>query len=90
MKSGLKLIDIRDGTSNVLMLATRYAECGSLVQSTYYSASPIGTILASGGPVPSVGVPTPPGKGGFFGAGAARQAGGSDIGRRDLPDRADA
>jgi type II secretory pathway pseudopilin PulG len=70
MICGLPLADIKDGTSNTFMLTTRYADCGSPVQSTYYSASPIGTMLTGGGPVLSVGVPTTPGKGGYFGAGA--------------------
>jgi type II secretory pathway pseudopilin PulG len=70
MRCGLSLADIKDGTANVFMIATRYADCGSPMQSTYYSASPTGTMLAGGGPVPAVGVPTAPGKGGYFGAGA--------------------
>jgi prepilin-type N-terminal cleavage/methylation domain-containing protein len=70
MACGLSLADIKDGTSNVLMLTTRYADCGSPVQSTCYSASPIGTLLTGGGPVPSIGATTLAGKGGFFGAGS--------------------
>jgi type II secretory pathway pseudopilin PulG len=50
MACGLTLARIPNGTSNVIMLATRYADCGSPVQSTRYSASPIGTMLTSGGP----------------------------------------
>jgi hypothetical protein len=68
MTSGMTLADIKDGTANTFMLSTRYADCGSPVQSTTYSASPIGTPLVAGGPVPSHG--TGAGKGGFFGAGA--------------------
>ena len=45
MSCGLTLARIPDGTSNMLMLATRYADCGSPVYSTYYSASPVGTML---------------------------------------------
>jgi prepilin-type N-terminal cleavage/methylation domain-containing protein len=73
--SGLKLSEITDGTSNVIMLTTRYAECGSPVASTYYSASPTGSILAAGvvpgngGPA-NVGAPVGIARGGYFGAGA--------------------
>jgi hypothetical protein len=70
MQSLLKLSEISHGTANVLMLTTRYADCGLPVQSTYYSGSPIGTMLAGGGFPLSVGVPQGPVKGGFFGAGA--------------------
>jgi type II secretory pathway pseudopilin PulG len=72
MKSGLSLARIADGTSNVLMLTTRYADCGPLQAHTYYSASPVGTLLTAGGPerAPSVGIPTGLTRGGFFGAGA--------------------
>jgi type II secretory pathway pseudopilin PulG len=75
MSTRLTLTEIADGTSNVLMLATRYAECGSVVASTYYSASPTGSILATGvvpgngGPA-NVGAPVGIARGGFFGAGA--------------------
>jgi type II secretory pathway pseudopilin PulG len=70
MACGLTLARIPHGTSNTLMLATRYADCGSPLYSTYYSASPIGTMLASGGAVPTIGVPTGFTKGAYFGAGA--------------------
>jgi type II secretory pathway pseudopilin PulG len=70
MQSKLPLARIPDGTSNVFMLATRYLDCGSPASSTYYSASPIGTVLAGGGTTPSVGAPTGPAKGAFFGAGS--------------------
>jgi type II secretory pathway pseudopilin PulG len=75
MSSGLTLARIPDGVSNVLMLTTRYAECGSPAEPTYYSASPIGTLLANGGagfeiPTPSIGIPKGPTKGAYFGAGA--------------------
>ncbi|HEX3313925.1 MAG TPA: DUF1559 domain-containing protein [Gemmataceae bacterium] len=69
MKSGLTLARIPDGTSNVIMLATRYRDCGSPAQSTYYSAAPNGDILAGGGNAASVGAPKA-GKGGFFAAGS--------------------
>jgi type II secretory pathway pseudopilin PulG len=70
MISGLTLARIPDGTSNTFMIATRYAECGSPAVTTHYSASPIGTILAAGGPVPSKGVPAGQFAGAFFGAGS--------------------
>jgi type II secretory pathway pseudopilin PulG len=70
MSSGLTLARIPDGTSNTFMLATRYAACGSPLQSTYYSGSPIGTVLAAGGMKPSTGVPSGNVKGAFFGAGS--------------------
>jgi prepilin-type N-terminal cleavage/methylation domain-containing protein len=70
MSSGLTLARISDGTENVIMLTTRYADCGSPNQSTYYSGSPIGTVLADGGTPPSTGAPHMPVKGGFFGAGS--------------------
>jgi hypothetical protein len=70
MSSGLTLARIPRGTSNVFMLATRYAECGTPVQTTHYSASPVGTLLTAGGDTPSVGVPAFPVQGAFFGAGA--------------------
>ena len=60
------------------MLTTKYRECGSPVQSTYYSAAPNGDILAGGGDVASVGVPKA-GKGGFFGAGSHHKAPGDSI-----------
>jgi hypothetical protein len=63
MKSGLRLAEIKDGTANVFMLATRYADCGG--QSTFYSASPTGTMLAGGA--------ARAGKGGYFGAGSHDQ-----------------
>jgi hypothetical protein len=75
MSTRLTLTEIADGTSNVLMLTTRYAECGTVVASTYYSASPTGSILATG-VVPGNGGPANVGaavgiaRGGFFGAGA--------------------
>jgi type II secretory pathway pseudopilin PulG len=78
MKSGLTLARISDGTSNVIMLATRYRDCGSPVQSTYYSAAPNGDMLAGGGKVASVGVPKA-GKGAFFGAGSHHKASGDSI-----------
>jgi Protein of unknown function (DUF1559) len=70
MRCGLTLARIPDGTSNVFMLTTRYADCGSPVKSTFYSAGPTGTILDGGGKVASTGVPKGPSAGGFFGAGA--------------------
>jgi hypothetical protein len=69
MRSGLRIGRIPDGASNTFMLSTRYADCGSPGKSTYYSASPTGTILADGGKSPSIGAPTGPAAGGFFGAG---------------------
>jgi prepilin-type N-terminal cleavage/methylation domain-containing protein len=46
--SGLTLARIPDGTSNTIMLSTRYADCGvSPVQSTAYSAGPYGTSFAT-------------------------------------------
>jgi hypothetical protein len=69
MTTSLTLARIADGTSNTFMLATRYAECGDPVVTTHYSASPIGTILAADGPVPSTGVPSGQFAGAFFGAG---------------------
>jgi hypothetical protein len=74
MSSGLTLARIPDGISNVMMLATRYATCGSPAQTTHYSASPVGTVLADGGVVPSVGIPAYAVKGGFFGGGAHNTA----------------
>ena len=70
MSSGLTLARIASGTSNVFMLATRYAECGSPVETTHYSGSPAGTLLAQGGESPGLGAPTYPVQGAFFGAGA--------------------
>jgi hypothetical protein len=78
MSSGLTLARIADGTSNTFMIATRYAECGSPAQSTYYSGSPSGTFLATGGNPASTGVPKTAGKGGFFGAGSHSKAGAAD------------
>jgi hypothetical protein len=69
MMTTLSLARIADGTSNTFMLMTRYAECGDPAVTSHYSASPIGTILAAGGPVPSKGVPTGRFAGAFFGAG---------------------
>ena len=50
MACGLSLPRVPDGTSNVLMLTTRYAECGTVPTSTYYSGSPAGSMLADGDP----------------------------------------
>jgi hypothetical protein len=68
--SGLSLARIPDGTSNVFMLSTRYADCGSTVVSTYYSCDPTGKLQTTGGSsaalttnVSSTGV------GGYFGGG---------------------
>jgi hypothetical protein len=72
--SGLTLARIPDGTSNVLMLATRYADCGTAPASTYYSGGPAGGGLTTGGSTTSVGAPTGTVKGGFFGAGAHNTA----------------
>jgi prepilin-type N-terminal cleavage/methylation domain-containing protein len=68
--SGLTLARIPDGTSNVMMLTTRYADCGTGPASTYYSGGPTGISLTMGGSPTSVPT-TLPGtvKGGFFGAG---------------------
>jgi type II secretory pathway pseudopilin PulG len=70
MVSGMSLSRIADGASNTFMIATRYAECGAQPHITAYSASPTGTPLVGGGPMPSFGVASAAGKGGFFGAGA--------------------
>ncbi len=71
--SGLTLARIPDGTSNTLMLATRYADCGTGPAITAYSAGPAGGALY-GSPQTSQG-PPPSGtlKGGFFGAGLHTQ-----------------
>jgi prepilin-type N-terminal cleavage/methylation domain-containing protein len=77
--SGLTLARIPDGTSNTLMLATRYADCGATpVYSTAYSAGPHGDPFAT----PQTGITPPPNsgiipgqlKGGFFGAGSHNTA----------------
>jgi prepilin-type N-terminal cleavage/methylation domain-containing protein len=78
MQSNLTLARIPDGTSNVLMLATRYPDCGTPFTSTFYSAGPRGTILADGGRVPSTGLPTGYARGGFFGAGSHYTPPGND------------
>jgi type II secretory pathway pseudopilin PulG len=78
MKSGLTLARISDGTSNVILLSTRYRDCGSPMQSTYYSAAPNGELLAGGGKVAGVGVPKA-GKGAFFAAGSHHKAPGDSI-----------
>jgi prepilin-type N-terminal cleavage/methylation domain-containing protein len=71
--SGLTLARIPDGTSNVFMLATRYADCGSgTPPSTYYSAGPNGGLQITGGSPASTtttGNLTATAVGGFFGAG---------------------
>jgi len=67
--TSLSLARIADGTSNCFMLTTRYGDCGSGPASTYYSCSPSGSVLASGGTPAAVGAPTGTTKGGFFGAG---------------------
>ena len=74
--SGLTLSRIPDGTSNMFMLATRYADCGSApIYSTAYSAGPHGDAFAT----PQTGITQGGGiipgmlKGGFFGAGAHNQ-----------------
>ncbi len=67
--SGLTLARIPDGTSNVLMLATRYADCGTGPFITAYDAGPNGGALSTVQTgITSQGTP-PPGtlKGGFFG-----------------------
>jgi prepilin-type N-terminal cleavage/methylation domain-containing protein len=69
--SGLSLARIPDGTSNVFMITTRYADCGSTSTSTYYSGGPAnGNLLTSGGSTASVtgNLPTT-GAGGYFGGG---------------------
>jgi len=68
MSSNLTLPRIVDGTSNVIMLATTYADCSGLA--TSYSAAPNNTALnagSAGGVNPSGTVATP--RGGFFGQG---------------------
>jgi hypothetical protein len=70
--SGLTLARIPDGTSNVFMLATRYADCGTGSTSTYYSAGPNGGLLTTGGsPASSLSTTnlTATAVGGFFGGG---------------------
>jgi len=70
----LTLPRIVDGTSNVIMFGTRYAECYSTatqVTSTYYTCAPdstpaTGGILFTGMTAPS----TTNGRGGFFGLGS--------------------
>jgi hypothetical protein len=59
VKSNLTIPRIVDGSSNVLMLATRYRDCAG--QKTWYAANPHGTTAF--GPLPSSGF------GGFMGAG---------------------
>ena len=71
--TSLSLARIADGTSNVFMLATRYADCGTgTPPSTYYSADPTGKLQYAGGspaPVTTNLGSTGTVKGGFFGAG---------------------
>ena len=76
--SGLSIARIVDGSSNVLMLATRYAECETTTPKlTYYSGSLLGGTMATSGtptgtPAPvTTNVTAGSSKGGFFGAGPA-------------------
>jgi hypothetical protein len=60
LKSGMTLPRIVDGTSNVIMLTTRYADCAG--QTTWYAADMVGATQLA--PLPRRGV------GGFTGAGS--------------------
>lgn len=60
MRSGLTFKTIPDGTSNTIMLTTRYADCAG--QKTLYAADVFGNC--------SLGEVRKPGVGGFMGAGA--------------------
>src|SRR5205085_763638 len=79
-QAGLSLSRIADGTSNVLMLATRYAECGNgttTSRNTYYSGTPKNGNLANslGTPAPTNGsISAGIAAGGFFGAGKHNMA----------------
>ncbi|MEI7685420.1 MAG: DUF1559 domain-containing protein [Planctomycetota bacterium] len=59
--SGLTLKDIDDGSSNTILMSTRYANCAG--QRTWYAADAFGNCEL--GPLPS------PGVGGFMGAGSS-------------------
>jgi prepilin-type N-terminal cleavage/methylation domain-containing protein len=64
MKSNLTLPRIVDGTTNVIMIVTKYSDCNG--KTTRYAASPTGTGVTA--------VTTPPSAGGFFGAGSHKNA----------------
>jgi len=68
MSSGLTLPRIVDGTSNVIMLATMYSDCGG--SNRGYSYGPTGVYATTGGSPASTGTALTAGKGGFFGLGA--------------------
>jgi len=70
MSSNLTLPRIVDGTSNVIMLATVFSDCGGA--NTIYSGSPTNTNLntGSGGGQNPTGSALGTVRGGFFGAGA--------------------
>jgi len=69
MSSNLTLPRIVDGTSNTIMLATMYVDCGNTNRG--YSNSPTGTFLNVGGTPASSGTSQANGRGGFFGLGAS-------------------
>jgi prepilin-type N-terminal cleavage/methylation domain-containing protein len=83
MSSNLTLPRIVDGTSNVIMMATKYAECQNTY--TYYSGTPTGTTMATTGMPAGINAPQTTNlvagksRGGFFGQGlhntAAARAG---------------
>jgi len=79
MSSNLTLPRIVDGTSNVIMIATTYADCSTF--NTMYSAAPNNSPLNAGGtPAASGAVVAATSRGGFFGQGlhnaqAARSTG---------------
>jgi len=64
IKSGMTLPRIVDGTTNVMMIATKYADCNS--KFTRYFDSPTGGNVTVAPAKPSAGTTT----GGFFGGGA--------------------
>jgi len=72
--SNLTLPRIVDGTSNVIMLGTRYSECynGATATSTYYFCAPDSTVMPGNAGTTGLGLTpsTTNGRGGFFGIGS--------------------